>query len=168
GATIGNRSRCQHRARATAAVARNTLSPPPPTSIRTLPTSGCPIQFRPDADGHQPCPRHGAEDDSALATARRVSRAQAAAPPAAESERVWRLPPTTLERGLPQCIAALSRDSPERLCRKARHGEAIRFRLEKNGEAHIAGGSAEERTQECLHPCDSPSRQDQLQETATF
>ena len=42
-------------------------------------------------------PRHGKEDHSALAAARRVSRAEAASPSSPESERVCRLPPTTLE-----------------------------------------------------------------------
>src|SRR5262245_52866867 len=60
-------------------------------------------------------------------------------PSSAQSKRVCRLPATTLERGLPQCIAPLSRDSPERLFRKARHGEAFCCRMEQDGESHIAG-----------------------------
>ena len=42
-------------------------------------------------------PGHGKEDHPALAAARTVSRTEAAAPSATESERVCRLSPTTLE-----------------------------------------------------------------------
>src|SRR6185295_19496262 len=161
GATSGKRSRGQPRAAATGASLGNTIPTPPPTTVRTLPAGYGSVPFRPEPGGDQPDPWYRPENHSALVAARRVSRAQAAAPPAAESERVCRLPRTTLERGLPQCVAPLSRDSPARLCGQARHGEAVCFQLEKNGEAHLAGGSPEDLTQACRYPGDSPSRQDQ-------
>src|SRR6476660_2154793 len=68
------------------------------------------VQLRPIAGGDQPRPRNRKENHPALAAAGTVSRKEATAPTPAEGERVCRLPPTALERGLSQRLASLSRD----------------------------------------------------------
>jgi hypothetical protein len=58
------------------------------TTIRALSASRGVIQDRPVAGSHQSHSRDGKEDDSSMAQARRVSRAQAAASPTTEGERL--------------------------------------------------------------------------------
>ena len=65
----------------------------------------------PDTGGNQSRPRHGEEDHSALAAARRFSRAETAAPSSPESERIFRVSTTTLERGLPSCSSSIKKSA---------------------------------------------------------
>ena len=88
-----------------------TIATAPPKATGSLPASGDVVPRRPFAKGYQPRTGDESENDPVLATARPVSRTQTAAPATTESKRVCRVSAKTLERGLPQRLPTLSRDS---------------------------------------------------------